>query len=110
MPSGLVNRSIAKAAGHVPGIRAIPLVRLLSAAEVAMLARDHYTRLSPAERARLRHLVKTGRGRTDRLTDRERNELESLITKLAPRELFGGAADRLSPVPQPRRLLYGRRD
>jgi hypothetical protein len=110
MSSGMVNRSIAKVAGRVPGVRAIPLVGLLSAAEVAMLARDHYTRLNPAERARLRHLVKTGRGRTDRLTDRERGELEGLLTKLAPRELLGGAADKLSPVPLPRRLLYGRRD
>jgi hypothetical protein len=110
MLSGMINRSIAKVAGRVPGIRAIPLVGLLSAAEVAMLARDHYTRLNPAERARLRHLVKTGRGRTDRLTDRERGELEGLVTKLAPRELLGGAADKLSPVPLPRRLLYGRRD
>jgi hypothetical protein len=110
MSSGMVNRSIAKVAGRVPGVRAIPLVGLLSAAEVAMLARDHYTRLNPAERARLRHLVKTGRGRTDRLTDRERGELEGLLTKLAPRAVRGGAADKLSPVPLPRRLLYGRRD
>ncbi len=110
MPSGLVNRSIAKVARRVPGLRMIPVVRLLSAAEVAMLARDHYTRLSPAERMRLRHLVTTGRGRADRLTDRERTELEGLLTKLAPRELFGDAAAKLSPVPLPRRLLYGRRD
>ena len=110
MSRGMVNRSIARVAGRVPGIRGIPVVGLLSAAEVAMLARDHYTRLNPAERARLRHLVKTGRGRTDRLTDRERGELERLLTKLAPRELFGSAADKLSPVPLPRRLLYGRRD
>jgi hypothetical protein len=110
MPSGLVNRSIGTVARRIPGIRTIPVVALLSAAEVAMLARDHYTRLTPPERGRLRHLVRTGRGRTDRLTDREREELEALLIKLAPRELFGDAANRMSPVPLPRRLLYGRRD
>jgi hypothetical protein len=109
MPSGLVNRSIAKAAERVPGVRRIPVVMLLSAAEVAILARDHYLRLSPAERGRLVHLVRTGRGRTNRLTARERDELEALLGKLEPRRLFGDAAGKLSPVPLPRRLLYGRR-
>jgi ABC-type hemin transport system ATPase subunit len=109
MPSGLFNRSIARAAERVPGVRRIPVVALLSAAEVAMLARDHYQRLSGAERRRLIHLVRTGRGRTNRLTARERSELEELLAKLEPRRLFGDAAGKLSPVPIPRRLRYGRR-
>jgi hypothetical protein len=109
MPSGLVNRSIAKAAERVPGVRRIPVVALLSAAEVAVLARDHYQRLSPAERRRLVGLIKLGRGRKNRLTARERDELEGLMAKLEPRRLFGDAAGKLSPVPIPRRLLYGRR-
>jgi hypothetical protein len=110
MPSGLVNRSIAKAVERVPGVRRIPIIALLSAAEVAMLARDHYQRLSPPERRRLVYLVRTGRGRTSRLTAREHDELEALIAKLEPRRLFGDAAGKLSPVPIPRRLRYGRRD
>jgi hypothetical protein len=74
-----------------------------------MLARDHVQRLSPAERRRLLALVRLGRGRTNRLTPRERRELEVLLEKLEPRQLLGDAAGRLSPVPIPRRLLYGRR-
>jgi hypothetical protein len=109
MPSGPVNRSIAKAVERVPGVRRIPVVALLSAAEVALLARDHYQRLSPAERRRLVRLVRTGRGRPSRLTARERDELEALVAKLEPRRLFGDAAGKLSPVPIPRRLRYGRR-
>jgi len=109
MPSGLVNRSLARVAERVPGVRRIPVVALLSAAEVAVLARDHYQRLSPAERRRLVALVRTGRGRRDRLTARERDELERLVAKLEPRRLLGDAAGKLSPVPIPRRLLYGRR-
>ncbi|HET9124795.1 MAG TPA: hypothetical protein VFN65_07930 [Solirubrobacteraceae bacterium] len=109
MPSSLVNRSLLMAARRVPGVRRIPVVALLSAAEVAVLARDHLQRLSPAERRRLLHLVKAGRGRTGRLTGRERDELEGLLAKLEPRRLLGDAAGKLSPVPIPRRLLYGRR-
>jgi hypothetical protein len=108
MPSGPVNRSIAKVIKRVPGVRRIPVVVLLSAAEVAVLAKDHYQRLSPAERRRLLALIKVGRGRTNRLTARERNELEALLAKLEPRRLFGDAAGKLSPVPIPRRLRYGR--
>jgi hypothetical protein len=93
----------------VPGIRRIPVVRLLSAAEVAALAKDHLERLTPAERRRLVALVRTGRGRRDRLTRREREELETLLGKLEARRLVGDTVDRLSPVPLPKRLLYGRR-
>ncbi len=93
----------------MPGVRRIPALALLSAAEVALLARDHFQRLTPAERRRFVRLVKVGRGRTDRLTEREREELEALLAKLEPRRLFGDAAGKLSPVPIPRRLLYGRR-
>jgi hypothetical protein len=106
---GLVNRSLGKAAERIPGVRRIPVFKLLSAAEVAILARDHYQRLTPAERRRLLALVRTGRGRSANLTDREHAELEGLMEKLEPRALFGAAADKLSPVPLPRRLLYGKR-
>jgi len=109
MPSDRINHSIVKVAGRVPGVRRIPVVLLLSAAEVAILAKHHVELLTPAERRRLIHLVRTGRGRRDRLTARERTELERLIGKLEPRRLVGDAAGKLSPVPIPRRLLYGRR-
>ena len=109
MPSGLVNRSLGKAAERMPGLRRLPVVRLLSLAEVATLTRDHYQRLSVEERKRLLVLVRAGRGRRDRLTEDERSELEALVVKLEPRRLVGDTVDRLSPVPLPKRLLYGKR-
>jgi hypothetical protein len=107
MPSGLVNMTIGKAAGHVPGLRRIPMLKLLAMAEVAMLARDHMLRLSPPERRRLITLVRVGRGGRSRLTETERDDLEQLLDKLGARMLLGHAVDRLSPVPLPRRIVYG---
>jgi hypothetical protein len=102
--------TLGKASERVPGLRRIPIVRLLSAAELALLARDHLSRLSPSERRRLVALVRVGRGRRNRLTDAERDELERLLAKLEPRLLVGEAINRLSPVPLPRRLVFGPRN
>jgi hypothetical protein len=107
MPSGLVNLTIGKAAGRVPGLRRIPMLKLLAAAEVALLARDHMLRLTPSERRRLISLVRIGRGGRSRLTDAERDDLEQLLEKLGARMLVGHAVDRLSPLPLPRRIVYG---
>ena len=74
-----------------------------------MLAQNHLARLTPAERRRLFALVRTGHGRRARLNDEERAELEALLVKLNPRLFVGSAADRLSPLPLPSRVLYGRR-
>jgi hypothetical protein len=109
MPSGLVNRTLGKASEKVPGLRRLPVVKLLSIAEIAVLTKDHYQRLSAAERKRLLELVRTGRGRTNRLTGPEREELEALVAKLEARRLVGDTVDRLSPVPLPKRILYGKR-
>jgi hypothetical protein len=109
MPSGFVTRSLGRATERVPGIRRIPVVKLLSAAEIALLAHEHLMRLTPAERRRLVALVRAGRGRRARLTKAERHELEQILDKLQPRVLVGEAVDRLSPVPLPRRLVHGKR-
>lgn len=108
MPSGRVTHALGRATERVPGLRRLPVVKLLAMAEIALLAHDHLVRLSPAERRRLVALVRIGRGRRRRLTLREREVLEGLLVTLGPRELLGDAVDRLSPVPLPRRLLYGR--
>jgi hypothetical protein len=107
MPSGLLNLTIGTAARRVPGLRRVPVLKLLAAAEVALLARDHMLRLSPPERRRLISLVYTGRGRRSRLTGAERDDLEHLLNKLEARMLLGHAVDRLSPMPLPRRIVYG---
>jgi hypothetical protein len=90
-------------------LKRVPLVKLLAAAELALLARDHLRRLTPAERRRLLSLVRAGRGRRRNLSADERAELTALIAKVEPRLLAGAAAERLSPVPLPRRLLFGPR-
>jgi hypothetical protein len=102
-------RLIGRAAGRVPGLRRIPIFKLLAVAEIAVLARNHLRRLEPAERRRLFELVRRGRGRTSSLSESEREELSGLVAKVEPRLFAGLAADKLSPVPLPRRLIEGRR-
>ncbi len=109
MPSRFVVRSLGRATERVPGLRRIPVVRLLSIAEVGMLARDHFARLTPIERRRLLALIRTARGRRSNLDSPEREELAELVAKLEPRLLAGEAVDRLSPIPVPRRLVRGPR-
>jgi hypothetical protein len=89
--------------------RGVPVVALLSAAEVAKLARDHLTRLRPPERRRLLALIAKGRGGTGALSKGERAELSALVAKLEPRAFVGSAVNHFSPVPVPKRLLYGPR-
>jgi hypothetical protein len=85
------------------------VLKLLSAAELALLAHEHVTRLDRQERRRLVELVRTGRGRRRNLSDAERKELSMLLERLEPRQLAGHAVTKLSPLPLPRRLVYGRR-
>lgn len=93
----------------MPALKRVPVLKLLAAAELVLLARDHAARLTPAERRRLVALVRIGRGRRRNLSPEHQQELAALIAKTEPRALVGTAAERLSPVPLPRRLLYGRR-
>lgn len=97
---------------HTPAkrlARGIPVVGLLSAAEVAKLAKRHLTKLQPAERRRLLGLMSKARGGSGALNEAERGELAALVAKLEPRAFVGSAADHFSPVPVPKRLLYGPR-
>jgi hypothetical protein len=108
MPSRSIPRSVTHVAGRVPGLRRLPVVALVGAAEVALMARDHLMQLTPNERRRLVTLVRIARGRRHRLSGSEQRELRGLLDKLEARALVGDAVGRLSPVPLPRRLLYGR--
>jgi hypothetical protein len=90
--------------------RGVPVVALLSVFEVARLAGAHLKRLDAGERRRLFALVAAARRGPRALSESERSELAALVTKLEPRAFFGLAAARLSPVPVPKRLLYGQRN
>ena len=87
--------------------RGVPVMGLLLAAEVAVLAKRHLTKLDGAERRRLLELVVRARGRRGTLSEAERDELSSLVATLEPRAFAGSAAEKLSPLPVPERLLYG---
>jgi hypothetical protein len=98
----LLTRTPVKRLAH-----GIPVVGLLSAVEVARLARRHIAKLDPKERRRLLGLVGKARGGSGALSKAERDELAKLAAKLEPRAFVGSAASHFSPVPVPKRLLYG---
>jgi hypothetical protein len=103
----MANRLLKHGLKRVPGLRRLPMLKLLAIAEIALLARDHFGRLEPQERRRLIELVRKSRGRSTGLEEDERAELGALVAKAEPRLFAGLAADRLSPVPLPRRIVHG---
>jgi hypothetical protein len=109
MPIGSVSRAAGRAADRVPGVKHVPVLKLLIAAEIAMMAHDHLTKLSPNERRRLMELVRIGHGRRRNLSDEQREELAELISRMEPRLLVGRALNKVSPVNLPRRVVYGPR-
>ena len=87
----------------------VPVARLLLVAEMVMLAQHHLGKLDRAQRRRLFTLLVRSRGWPRSLTAAERVEFLYLVGRLEPRLLLGTAVRRLSPVPLPKRLLYGHR-
>lgn len=81
----------------------VPLFKVLAIAQVGLLARTHLQRLGPGEARRIAELARRSRS----LTEPEKAELRALTAKLEPRAFAGAAADHLSPVPLPRRLIGG---
>jgi hypothetical protein len=69
---------------------------LLAIAEVAVVVKEHFDRLSPKERSRLVEIVRTSRGRPSNLSDRERAELRKLFEKLEPGQLGRDVARRFA--------------
>jgi hypothetical protein len=89
-------------------LKRLPLFKLLAAAQILLLARRHLGRLDAADRRRLRDLFTHG-VRDHHLSADERHELAGLVRKVEPRAFVGDAADRLSPLPLPKRLTHGSR-
>jgi hypothetical protein len=82
-------------------IKRLPFFKILAIAQVALLVRRHLRGLSRDERRRMAELARHG----TKLTPAERAELRTLVGKLEPRVFVIGAANHISPVPLPRRLL-----
>ena len=64
---------------RLPGRRAVPWMVLLDA---AMVARDHWGKLSDRDRRELARIVRKSAGRPRNLTAREREELKRLVKLL----------------------------
>jgi hypothetical protein len=109
MVRDIAERVLVRGAGRVPGLRRLPIGKLLAVGEIALIARDHMTKLDAHERRRLMALLRKGRGRRSNLSASERAELAALVAKSEPRLFAGLVADKLSPVPLPRRIVHGRR-
>src|SRR5436853_2529533 len=105
-PSGL-TRSIARRSERMGPLRGLPVVRVLAAAEVLLLAQQHFSRLDPVERRRFVELVREGRGRRRNLTPEQRDELAALLAKVEPGMFVARAANKFSPVRIPERLMGG---
>jgi hypothetical protein len=98
MPSPLMNIAVASAAQRLPGLRRVPLTRLVLLGELAMLAKIHFERLSPAERRRLVLLIRNAKGWPQNLPEREQRELKKLVAKVEPKAFANEAAERFSPL------------
>src|ERR1700730_18233276 len=100
----VVSHGLPHAVARVPGLKRLPVLKLVAVAELALVARQHLQHLDSAERRRLAALARRGRG----LSATEREELRNLVGKLDARAFAGSVMERLSPVPVPRRLTRAR--
>jgi hypothetical protein len=105
---GGATRAIAHGVSRIPGLKRLPVLKVLAIGEVALLARSHIRKLEPDERRRFVELMRAGRGRPRNLSGSDRDELAELVAKTEPRLFAGSVADKLSPVPLPRRVVRGR--
>jgi hypothetical protein len=76
----------------------MPLARLVLLAELGMLAKVHFERLTPAERRRIVLLLKEARGLPQNLSEPERRELNKLVAKVEPKAFATEAVERFSPI------------
>jgi hypothetical protein len=91
-------------------LRNVPVVRLLAAADLLVLAGRHVSKLEPHERRRVLVLLRDARGRPRRnLSARERLELQLLIAKAEPKLFVGHAVKKLTGVPIPGGSRRGQR-
>jgi hypothetical protein len=81
--------------GVVSTVKAVPwLIVVTVTAEVARAAREHWNELPARDRGRLQELLSKSRGRPDRLTQSERDELIGLARRVDA----AGFAKRVAPL------------
>jgi hypothetical protein len=100
----ILRHGLPHAATRVPGLRRLPVLKLLAIGDVASVGRRHLQHLDEKERARLATLLRRGLG----TSPAERREVRRLLDKLDVRAFAGSVADRLSPLPLPKRLTGAR--
>jgi hypothetical protein len=83
--------------------RRFKLTPWIAALQAGFIAREHYLRLEPQDRALLRRLITKSKGLPKNLTLKERNEVRRIVADLDAR----GAVWKLAPVGK--RLRSGRR-
>jgi hypothetical protein len=93
-----------RVAARIPGLKRLPMLKLLAVAELALIARKHLQHLDATERRRLAELVRRGRG----MSAAEREEFRGLVSKLDARAFAGSAVERLSPMRVPRWITRSR--
>src|ERR1700744_102021 len=98
MVTRFVANRLDRSVKHVPGLRHVPVLKVLAAAQIALMAREHVLRLEPDERRRLIELVRVRAARKGHLSEAERDELAGLVARMEPRLLAGHAFDKLSPL------------
>jgi hypothetical protein len=104
MPSPIYNVALARAARRLPLVKRIPLAWMVIAAELAMLAKTHYERLSQPERRRLVILMREAKGQPRNMSASDHDEFERLVSKLEPKLFAQAAAEKFSPVPSRNKL------
>jgi hypothetical protein len=99
---GLYIAAAGKFAERVPGLRALPVVRLIMAGEVAVLGKHHLDKLNAAERGQLIGLLTKAKGRPKNLSPEDQQALSAIVEKLEARTFLVEATDKLSPVGVPK--------
>jgi hypothetical protein len=102
---GLMTQLAGRAAQRVPGLRMLPVVRLIMAAEVLVIGKHHLDRITPDERGQMLRLLAKAKGRPKNLSEQDQIDLTKIVEKLEPRLFLAEATDRISPVGVPSPVL-----
>lgn len=81
-----------KAATRIPGVRRLPMLQLLLAGQILLLAKQHLELLDAQDRHRLLEITKSCHGDPRKLSTADRQELQILLNKVEPKLFMRTAA------------------